>query len=192
MSAEANNRKSLTLGELLYANPAITRVSEKEWLALIRAIASGDEVALRSLYEKTHPIVFTYVLRLTGDRALTEELVLDVFQMIWCEAPVFGAADGPVLGWIMRQARSHALNHPHAGKPPGHDAEQIVENLRLQHALDALSLPERKAIEASILNGSSYAELAAQSGEPVGTIKSRIRSGLAKLQQAFQAQGEES
>ncbi|HEY0680896.1 MAG TPA: sigma factor-like helix-turn-helix DNA-binding protein [Steroidobacter sp.] len=192
MSAEATNQNSLTLGELLYANPAIARVSEKEWLALTRAIAAGDEAALRSLYEKTHSLVFTYVLRLTGDRALTEELVLDVFQTIWCEAPVFDGADGPVLGWIMRRARSHALNHPRAGKPPGRDSEQIVESLRLQHALDALSLPERKVIEATLLNGSSYAELAAQNGEPVGTIRSRIRSGLARLQQAFQDRGENS
>jgi RNA polymerase sigma-70 factor (ECF subfamily) len=190
VSAEATNQNSLTLGELLYANPAVTRVSEKEWLALTRAIAAGDEAALRSLYEKTHSLVFTYVLRLTGDRALTEDLVLDVFQMIWCEAPVFDAADGPVLGWIMRQARSHALNHPRASKPPGRDAEQIIESLRLQQALDVLSLSERQAIEATLLNGSSYAEVAAQSGEPVGTIKSRIRAGLVKLQQAFQARGE--
>ena len=190
MSAEATNQSTLTLGELLYANPAVTRIAEKEWLALIHAIGAGDQAALRSLYEKTHPLVFTYLLRLTGDRALTQELVLDIYQMIWCEAPVFAAADGPVLGWIMRQARSHALNHPRAGKPPGRDAEQIAEDLRLKRALETLTMQEREAIEATILNGSSYAELAARRGENVGTIKSRIRVGLAKLQLSFQKQGE--
>lgn len=192
MSAEATNQNSLTLGELLYANPAVTRIAEKQWLALIHAIAAGDESALRNLYEKSHPLVFTYLVRLTGDRALTEELVLDIYQMIWCEAPVFAAADGPVLGWIMRQARTHALNHPRAGKPPGRDVERIAEDLRLKKALETLTMHEREAIEATILNGSSYAELAARGHETVGTIKGRIRSGLAKLQLAFQTPGETS
>lgn len=188
MSAEATDKPSLTLGELLYANPSVTRIGEKEWLALVQAIGAGDEAALRSLYEKTHPLVFTYLVRLTGDRELTQALVLDIYQMIWCEAPVFTAEEGPVLGWIMRQARAHALHHPRAGKPPG-DAERIAEDLRLKEALETLTMHEREAIEATILNGSSYSEFAAQRGESIGTIKSRLRAGLAKLQLAFQKQG---
>lgn len=192
MSAEATNQPTLTLGELLYANPAVTRVGEKEWLALIHAIAAGDESALRALYEKTQPLVFTYLVRLTGDRALTEQLILDIYQMIWCESPVFTTADGPVLGWIMRQARTHALDHALAGKPPGADVARIAEDLRLKKALETLTMPEREAIEATILNGSSYAELAGQRGETTGAIKSRLRAGLAKLQLAYQQSGEAS
>jgi DNA-directed RNA polymerase specialized sigma24 family protein len=56
-------------------------------------------------------VVFTYLIRLTGDRELTDELLLDVYQDVWCEAPLFSGTDGPVLGWIMRQARAAALNH---------------------------------------------------------------------------------
>jgi DNA-directed RNA polymerase specialized sigma24 family protein len=61
------------------------------------------------LYEKTYAVVYTYLIRLTGDRELTDELILDVYQGIWCEAPVFDGDDGPVLGWIMRKARAAAL-----------------------------------------------------------------------------------
>jgi RNA polymerase sigma-70 factor, ECF subfamily len=111
VNAASSNQNTLTLGELLYADPSIARVSEKDWRALVRAIAAGDEAAMRILYEKTYAVVFTYLIRLTGDRELTDELLLDVYQDVWCEAPLFSGTDGPVLGWIMRQARAAALNH---------------------------------------------------------------------------------
>lgn len=183
---------SLTLGELLYADPSIASVCEKDWIALIRAIAAGDDTALRVLYEKTYAVVFTYLIRLTGKRELTEELILDVYQNIWCEAPVFNGADGPVLGWIMRQARATAL----AGREASHfhspvaERRDTPEDHRLQRALASLSVEEREAIEATFLKGLSYSDMAAQWQEPLGTIRSRIRSGLAKLHQALQAGGD--
>lgn len=186
MNAASSNQNtgasSLTLGELLYADPSIARVSEKDWLGLVRAIAAGDESALRVLYEKTYAVVFTYLIRLTGDRELTDELMLDVYQDIWCEAPVFDDADGPVLGWIMRQARSVALASRGTSNLPDAERRPTAEDLRLQQALATLSVAEREAIEAIFLKGLSYSEMATQWQEPVGTIKARIRSGLAKLQ----------
>jgi RNA polymerase sigma-70 factor (ECF subfamily) len=185
---------SLTLGELLYADPAITRGEEKDWVALIRAIATGDQSALHVLYEKTSPVVFTYLIRLTGNRELTDELILQVYQDIWCHAPLFNGADGPVLGWIMRQARVAAL----AGRSSANrrsavsDAQPIPEDHRLQRALAKLSVVEREAIEATFLKGWSYSDMATQSQESVGTIKSRIRSGLAKLYQALEAGGDDA
>ena len=109
MNAASSKQNTLTLGELLYADPSIAGTPEKNWVALVRAIAAGDEAALRVLYEKTYAVVYTYLIRLTGDRELTDELIVDVYQDVWCEAPVFNGADGPVLGWIMRLARATAL-----------------------------------------------------------------------------------
>lgn len=206
--------KKRTLGELLYADSGVTLVSERQWLAAVRAIAAGDESALRLLYEKAFPIVSVYLLRLTGDRRLAEALLLDVFQMVWCEAPVFDAADGPVLGWIMRQARALALAHArssqrssHPGSRPSNGGATGVStdpvsmdergngaapDAAFQQALDTLTTEERQAIEATFLDGWSYADLAARSGQTVGTIKNRIRSGLAKLQAALLAQSEQT
>lgn len=201
---------TLTLGELLYPDPATACVREKDWLALVRAIAAGEETALRVLFEKTYPIVFTYLMRLTDDRGMTENLILEVFQDVWCEAPVFDSANGPVLGWIMRQARSSALARVQNSGPaqrapdrigailmnapiePGAGSHRIPDDLRLQAALQALTVPEREAIEAAFLNGLSYAEVATQRSESVGTIKNQIRSGLSKLRRALQERGGES
>jgi RNA polymerase sigma-70 factor, ECF subfamily len=192
VNASSSHQNTLTLGELLYADPVIASVTEKDWTALVRAIAAGDEAALRVLYEKTYSVVFTYLIRLTGNRELTEELILDVYQDIWCEAPVFNGADGPVLGWIMRQARATALARGNTSDIAFDDSRRIPEDHRLQRALATLSVAEREAIEAIFLKGLSYSDMAAQWHEPLGTIKSRIRSGLAKLHQVLKAGGDEA
>ena len=198
----------LTLGELLYADPAITCVSEKDWLALVCAIAGGEELALRVLLEKTHWLVFTYLMRLTSDRRLTEDLILEVFQSVWCEAPVFDRSNGPVLGWIMRKARSCALTDARSAEISGRSPDRTIASLlndpiqtdaasrdvpthpRLDVALGVLTVEEREAIEAVLINGVSYSEMA-QRGESIGTIKSRIRSGLSKLRRSMQERGGE-
>lgn len=114
---------------MLYADPAITHVLEKDWLALVHAIAAGDEKALRVLFEKTYPLVFAYLMRLTGDRGMTEDVILEIFEDIWCEAPVFDDSNGPVLGWIVRQARSRAFAHARSAEPLRRAPDHIVSTL---------------------------------------------------------------
>jgi RNA polymerase sigma-70 factor (ECF subfamily) len=94
-----------TLGDVLYANPSQTPASEREWTELVRAVASGDQVALHALYERTHRLVFTLVMRISGDRESAEELTLDVFHEVWRRAARYDPANGTVLGWIMNLAR---------------------------------------------------------------------------------------
>ena len=144
--------------------------------------------------------MFSYLIRLSGDREVTEGLIVDVYQDIWCEAPVFDGADGPVLGWIMRLARARALAATTRGlasaskdsAPHAADDQRLMEDRSVHVALATLTTQEREAIEATVLNGLTYTELAAQWQETVGTIKSRIRSGLLKLQQALRAGVDES
>jgi RNA polymerase sigma-70 factor (ECF subfamily) len=72
-----------TLSDLLYADKAKTRVSEKEWVELVQSIAAGDQLALHALYERTHRLVFTLIMRITHNRETAEELTLDVFHDVW-------------------------------------------------------------------------------------------------------------
>ena len=101
--------ETLTLGDLLYANGA-TPVSENEWVALVRSIAGGDRSALQELYTRTHRIVFTLVVRIINNREITEELMGDVFHDVWRRASGYDPAGGSVVGWIMNQARSRAID----------------------------------------------------------------------------------
>ena len=192
------------LGDLLYADKTKSPVPEKEWAELVRLIAAGDQRALRALYERTHRIVFTLIARITGNRETAEELTLDVFHDVWRRAATYDAAGGTVVGWIMNQARSRAIDrlrfeqrkkrvshHSDVPSPataasdPQEDFALREQSRVLRGALTALTPDEREAIEIAYFSGLTYAEVAARLQQPLGTVKTRIRSGLEKLRQAL-------
>ncbi|HEX2198320.1 MAG TPA: sigma-70 family RNA polymerase sigma factor [Burkholderiales bacterium] len=195
-----------TLGDVLYANRPKTLVSEETWVVLVRSIAAGDQPALQALYERAHRVVFTLIVRITRNRETAEELTLDVFHDIWRRAPSYDPANGTVLGWIMNQARSRAIDRlrfeqrkkrvdPQAGEHlpviGTHDCYEALafkDDVRaLQGALAVLTPDERQAIETAFFSELTYAEVAARLNQPLGTVKTRIRSGLHKLRQALSA-----
>jgi RNA polymerase sigma-70 factor (ECF subfamily) len=194
-----------TLGDVLYADKSNTPVSEKDWVQLVQSMAAGDQLALHALYDRTHRIVFTLIMRITSNRETAEELTLDVFYDVWRRASRYDAGNGTVLGWIMNQARSRAVDRlrfeqrkkrvdPYASDPlpttegDAHDVLEFKEQSRiLRIALAALTPHERQAIEAAFFSELTYAEVAARLNQPLGTIKTRIRSGLHKLRQALAA-----
>ena len=193
-----------TLGDLLYADNTKTSVSEQEWVGLVRSIGEGDQLALRALYDRTHRLVFTLIMRITNNRETAEELTLDVFHDVWRRAKSYDAAGGSVVGWIMNQSRSRAIDrlrfeqrkkrvNPHpdeatsAAAVSGSDeAVDLTQQRRLlQGALTVLTPDERSAIETAFFSELTYAEVAARLNQPLGTVKTRIRSGLEKLRQAL-------
>ena len=98
-----------TLGDILCACSSVP-VSEDEWLQLVRAIGSGDQRALYCVYERTYRIVFTLIVRITMNPETAEEVTLDVFYEVWRRASSYDPANGSVVGWIMNQARSRAID----------------------------------------------------------------------------------
>jgi RNA polymerase sigma-70 factor (ECF subfamily) len=189
-----------TLGDVLHANGARTVVPETAWVGLLHAIARGDQRALHALYTQAHRIVFTLTMRIAGNRETAEELTLDVFHDVWRRAATYDPAGGSVVGWIMNQARSRAIDRvrfeqrkkrvaPRADDPSTatgaggpHEAFDAGEQGRLlRDALQVLTPDERRAIETAFLAELTYGEAAERLNEPVGTVKTRIRSGLAKL-----------
>src|SRR5688572_28574676 len=138
-----------TIGDVLYRNAARAPVPQSEWIALVQAVAAGDEGTLHALCERTHRLVFTLMVRITGNRATAEELRLDVFHDVWRRASAYDPRNGSVVGLIMTQARSRAIDRvrfalrkkrvdPHADAPdpapaaPGpHAAFDLREQGRL-------------------------------------------------------------
>jgi RNA polymerase sigma-70 factor (ECF subfamily) len=192
-----------TLGEVLYGKPK-KLVVEADWLALVRSVAAGEQAALHALYERAHRPVFTLIIRLVKSRETAEELTIDVFHDVWRRASGYDEANGTVLGWIMNQARSRAIDRlrfdgrkkrvdpgaedlPQAEAPAnGHDILELKQQGdALRAALAVLTADERSAIEAAYFSELSYAEVAAKFEQPLGTVKTRIRSGLHKLRQAL-------
>lgn len=194
-----------TLGDVLYAKSRAP-VLEQDWAILVQSIAAGDQHALHALFERAHHIVFTLIIRITANRETAEELTTDVFHDVWRSASRYDAANGTVLGWIMNQARSRAIDRLRfeSRKKRSHDGDvqpiaevaadpRDVLELReqgesLRAALGTLTPAERQAIETTFFAGLTHAEAATRLNQPLGTIKTRIRSGLHKLRNALTAE----
>ena len=193
-----------TLGDILFADKSKGRLSEDGWLQLVRAVAAGDQGALHSIYEQTHRIVFTLIVRITANRETAEELTLDVFYDVWRKALTYDPANGSVIGWIMNQARSRAIDrlrfeqrkkrvntYPDSLRPETdvvnpQQAFLFEEQSRLlRDALEILSPEERNAIQTAFFSDLTYEETARELNQPVGTVKTRIRSGMGKLREAL-------
>ena len=178
--------------------------SENDWFRLVQSIAARDQLALHSLYEQTHRIVFTLIVRITNSRETAEELTLDVFHDVWRRASTYDPANGSVLGWIMNQARSRAIDRlrfEHRKKrssdrvnlplttTPANDPNQAChleeQNRLLRNALEVLTPEERRVIETAFFSELTHREVAAKLNQPLGTVKTRIRSGLGKLREAL-------
>jgi RNA polymerase sigma-70 factor (ECF subfamily) len=175
---------------------------------LVRSVAAGNQGALLALYERAHRVVFTLIMRITVNHATAEEVTLDVFHDVWRRASCYHEADGTVLGWIMTRrapARSTGCGSSSARSacPPRRpstcpqrprpllrtwsrfsDRRQAV-----RAALEVLTPDERQAIEAAFFSELTYATVAERLNQPLGTIKTRIRSGLHKLREALTAEG---
>jgi RNA polymerase sigma-70 factor, ECF subfamily len=198
-----------TLGEVLYRKHAGPLVSEQEWAGLVQSIAAGDQLALHALYERAHRLVFTLAVRITGNRETAEELTVDVFYDVWRRASAYDPRNGTVLGWIMNQARSRSIDrlrfeqrkkrvgedHPLETEAAidGHEALELkAQRGAVQDALKTLTPSERQAVGATFFSGLTHAEAAERLGEPLGTVKTRIRSALQKLRAVLSAARNES
>ena len=200
-----------TLGDLLYQDPGRARIAESEWIGLLRAIAAGQQWALYDIYARMHRIVFTSIVRIVKTRETAEELTIDVFHDVWRRAARYEPASGTVAGWIMNQARSRAIDRlrfeqrkkrtagasdDSLGASTANGAEALLEEQdrarRLKAALATLKPAEREAIETAYFSECTYLETALKLKQPVGTVKTRIRSALTKLRHAMAAGSGES
>ena len=199
-----------TLGDLLYADRGDASIPEDDWVRLVHAIAGGDQQALRVLYERTHRLVFTLAMRISGNRESAEEITLDVFRDVWLRSAQYDSTGGSVVGWIMNQARSRAIDrrrfeqrkkrvpsYPNDGEAePLEGPTDAIDARRrrslVQEALTALTPDERTAIETAFFSELTYSETAARLNQPLGTVKTRVRSALAKLRRALENGGDRS
>lgn len=171
--------------------------------SLVARIAERDDEALGLLYDRYGRLVYAIALRITDNATSAEEVVQDVFYNVWRDAPGFRPQAGNVSTWLMAIARHRAIDvtrskrfragrreepidsGPVALALPGGDPEQQVDERLLrqeiQAALQTLPEPQRRAIELAYYGGLTRSEIAEQLGEPLGTIKTRLRLGLTRL-----------
>jgi RNA polymerase sigma-70 factor (ECF subfamily) len=175
---------------------------------LIEHLAGGDLAALDGLYTRYARPVFSLALRILTDSADAEEVTQDVFERVWRHAPTFDAKRGRFGTWLMSMTHHVAIDRvrkrqrrpqqiaaeaaewtlPHL--PNVSDAsESALRNVQAEHVRRALrSLPDsqQQAIELAYFGGLSHLEIAAVLGDPLGTVKARIRRGMDRLRSALE------
>lgn len=170
---------------------------------LLRGIAGGDERALSRLYDVTHRLVYGLCLRVLRDPAAAEEAVMDLYLQVWRQSSHYERGRGTPLAWILTMARSRAIDRQRArarsravtdpleraldlpaGGPSPEDEPVIAEQrTRVAAAMAQLSTEQREAIQAAFFSGMSHSEVADALGAPLGTVKTRIRSGMIRLRE---------
>jgi RNA polymerase sigma-70 factor (ECF subfamily) len=174
--------------------------------ALISRLAARDTRAFASFYDRTTGFVFGLLLRILGDRDVAEEVAQEVYLQLWRTAGTFDAGRSSALAWIATVARSRAIDRLRAdasqrnavqglaGQPgrvepptPEEEASLRERRVRVLEALRSLPAEQRSAIELAFFEGLSHSEIARKTDTPLGTVKTRIRAAIGRLEQALEA-----
>lgn len=172
------------------------RVSDAE---IIARIYSGDEGAMASLYDRYSHVVYAVALRVLSDSTAAEDILQDVFLQLWRNPQAFNASRGSLAAWLAVIARNRAIDQLRKKRPEAEAAEtviavdpelqntaernQTIEKVRI--VLAGMPAEQRSALEMAFFEGLTHVEIAGKTGQPLGTIKTRIRSGLSAVRKAF-------
>lgn len=163
--------------------------------ALVAAIRNGNQEAMAELYDRYSSVVYAVALRVLGDTSAAEDILQEIFMQLWRKPGAFDASRGNLAPWLAVITRNRAVDVLRKRRPQSEledttltvdpdftgeaDRGLIVEKVR--SALQAMSSQQRSALEMAYFEGYSHSEISAKTGEPLGTIKTRIRSGLMQL-----------
>jgi RNA polymerase sigma-70 factor (ECF subfamily) len=177
--------------------------------ALVRAVAEGSAEALATLYDRHASAVYGLARRVLTRQEDAEEVVQDVFAQIWRDAPRYDADRASAAGWIMMLARTRAIDRlrarrarpdqhlgvePEQAPPlaataadPEHVAMSSEAARKVRAAFDALPEQLRSLVELAYFQGLTHSEIAGQTGVPLGTVKTRLRTAVASLRLVLSA-----
>lgn len=171
-------------------------------LDLLLAVARKDETAFAQFYDRYSRVLYSLVLRIVHNQSEAEDVLQEAFWLIWERAGEFRADRGTPFSWCVTIARHKAIDRVRASRRLNGRVEASYEQrttddyavplaldllgnretvLAVRTALQTLRPEERRAIELSFFDGLTQVEIAEITGEPVGTIKARIRRGMLKL-----------
>ncbi|TXC68115.1 sigma-70 family RNA polymerase sigma factor [Sphingorhabdus soli] len=169
----------------------------------LEQVARGDRAALRSVYDATSAKLFGICLRISRDRELAEDVLQDVYVKVWRRAGRFDPAKASPITWLAAIARNTAIDAirkrgrrdevsddvlaDFEDSAPRADAlvEQGQDSARVVDCLDTLEGEQKRSIREAFFGGFTYSELADRRGVPLGTMKSWIRRGLARMKECL-------
>jgi RNA polymerase sigma-70 factor (ECF subfamily) len=181
--------------------PNVDRNAMPSDLALVTAIRSGDQAAMGALYDRYSSIVYAVALRVLQDTGAAEDVLQEIFMQLWRNPGAFDASRGNMAAWLAVIARHRAIDSLRRRRPENDIADVVVSvepDLasdadrsramdKVRGALEAMPPPQRSALEMAYFEGLTHVEIAEKTGEPLGTIKTRIRAGLVSLRKVLAA-----
>jgi RNA polymerase sigma-70 factor, ECF subfamily len=168
---------------------------------LLALVKRGDEYAMASLFDRYSRVVYSVALRVLRDPASAEDILQEVFMQVWRNPDAFVATRGSLGGWLAVVSRNRSIDALRRKKPmdpvnelslaaPCNLANEAERNNLMEKARGVIvKLPaeQRKTLEMAFFDGLTHSEIAEMTGDPLGTVKTRIRSALTTLRKAFQA-----
>jgi RNA polymerase sigma-70 factor (ECF subfamily) len=170
-------------------------------VSLVTAIRSADQGAMAALYDRYSSIVYAVALRVLQDTGAAEDVLQDIFMQLWRNPGLFDASRGNMAAWLAVITRHRAIDALRRRRPENDIADVVVSVEtdfagdadrsramdRVRGALQTMPTPQRSALEMAYFEGLTHNEIAEKTGEPLGTIKTRIRTGLLSLRKVLAA-----
>jgi len=166
---------------------------------LVSAIASGDESAMGQLYDRYSAVVYSIALRVLGDAGMAEDLLQEIFMQLWRNPMAFDSSRGALAPWLVAVTRNRAIDWLRKRRPETPVADvalsfepdlasktEFARSVgKIRAMLDRMPPTQRDVLEMAYFEGLTHSEIAARTGQPLGTVKTRIRSGLLTLRTAL-------
>ena len=179
------------------------RAREAALAALVARVAKGDQTALATLYDETSALVYGLALRILRDQYAAEDVTIDVYAQVYRQVSSYDANRGTPSAWLVTLTRSRALDRlrqeaqrrereepleamtrlPSLTAGPEESSATTELRRLVQRALALLTPEQRQVIELAYYSGLSHNEIAATLGQPLGTVKTRIRTGMMLLRE---------
>ena len=169
--------------------------------ALLERVMSNDQTAMTDLFDRYGGLVYSVALRVLNDSAQAEDLMQDVFFQVWKKPDAFVQGRGSLGAWLAVVARNRAVDVLRRRKPSDSVDDVVlassinlaseVERTRMMDkvrtVLQGLPQEQKKSLEMAFFDGLTHAEIAEKTGDPLGTVKTRIRTALISLRKAVEA-----
>jgi RNA polymerase sigma-70 factor (ECF subfamily) len=183
-------------GWIVVSSQAQPGMSDAE---LILQVRLGDEAAMALLYDRYARVVYSVASRILCDSSTAEDILQEVFMQLWRNPQAFDASRGSLGAWLAVVTRHRAIDQLRQRRPETNAAETVIavdsalESTaersqaveRIRTVLESMPSEQRTALEMAFFEGMTHREIAGKTGQPLGTVKTRIRAGLLAIRRAF-------
>jgi RNA polymerase sigma-70 factor (ECF subfamily) len=180
-------------------NSSARRNDAADDMRVVARVRAGDQQALSELYDRYSKLVYSVALRILQDTGAAEDLLQDVFLQLWRKPDAFDSSRGSLAAWLAVIARHRSIDRLRQRRPEtdiedcvttsatdlGDETQRSLMIEKVRVVMNELAPDQRTAMEMAFFEGLTHTEIAEKTGEPLGTIKTRIRSGLQLLRSRF-------